>query len=102
MNIGEIILGEMTRTRFGQKIKRYFYGNVLTQYMLSHEVPEYPGYDDVVEDTKGGMDITSLLDSTAKLSLASRNEREENFNIHLYGSLNVMMGKVGVTDEERM
>lgn len=44
------------------------------------------------------MDITSLLDYTAKLSLTARNEQEENFN----RNLNLMMSRMGVTDEARM
>ncbi|XP_070032057.1 uncharacterized protein [Nicotiana tomentosiformis] len=51
---------------------------------------------------KGLMDITSLLDSTSKLSSAAQNEREDNFNNYLYGSLNLIMSRMGVTDEEQM
>lgn len=100
--MGEIMLGEMAHTRFGRKIKRFLFGNLLAQYMLSRKVPEYPGYDDMVEAPKGLMDITSLLDSTAKMSAVARTEREENFNKYLYSFLNLMMSRMGVTDEERM
>nr|XP_018632695.1 uncharacterized protein LOC108948265 [Nicotiana tomentosiformis] len=48
--------------------------------MLSREVPEYPGYDEVVEAPKAFLDITSLLECTSKLSQAARKERDENFN----------------------
>lgn len=69
--------------------------------MLSREVPEYPGYDEVVESPKGLMDITTLMDTASELSATSWNEREENFNRCIYGSLNLMMHRFGVTDEER-
>lgn len=49
VNVGEIMLGEMACTRFGRKIKRFFFANLLTQNILSREVPEYPGHDDVIE-----------------------------------------------------
>lgn len=101
VNVGEIILGEMVCTRFRRKIKRYFYGNLLTQYMLSREVPEYPGYNEVVEAPHGLMDIKALLDTTSKMSLVAQNEREENFNRYIYSSLNVIMRQLGVTDGER-
>nr|XP_033509279.1 uncharacterized protein LOC104086155 [Nicotiana tomentosiformis] len=80
INVGEIMLGEMARTRFGRHIRRFFFGNLLTQYMLFREVPEYLGYDKVVEAPKGLLDITSLLEPISKLTQAARNERDENFN----------------------
>lgn len=69
--------------------------------MLSREVIEYPEYDEMVEAPRGIMDITPLLDTIAKLSPAARNEREENFNRYTYGSLNLMMSRMGVADEEQ-
>nr|XP_033511882.1 uncharacterized protein LOC117276666 [Nicotiana tomentosiformis] len=80
INVGEIMLGEIARTRFGRHIRRFFFDNLLTQYMLSREVLEYLGYDEVVEAPKGLLDITSLLEPTSKLTQAARNERDENFN----------------------
>ncbi|XP_070050474.1 uncharacterized protein [Nicotiana tomentosiformis] len=76
INMGELMLGEMARTRFRGRIKRFFFRNLLTQYMLSHGVPEYPGYDEVVEAPKALLEITSLVESTSKLIQAARNERD--------------------------
>ncbi|XP_019224730.1 PREDICTED: uncharacterized protein LOC109206358 [Nicotiana attenuata] len=71
-------------------------------YMLSRGVPEYLGYDEVVESPKALLDITSLLESISKLSQAARNKRDENFNRYLYSSLNAIMSRLEVSDEERM
>nr|XP_016465626.1 PREDICTED: uncharacterized protein LOC107788460 [Nicotiana tabacum] len=101
INVGELMLGEMTRTRFGGRIKSFFFGNILTQYMLSRGVPEYPGYDEVVEAPTTLLNITSMLESTSKLTQAARNERDKNFNRYLYKSLNVIMSRLGVSDEKR-
>lgn len=59
--------------------------------MMSLEVHEYPGYDEVEKARKGLIDITSLLYTTTKLSTTARNEREGNFNKYIYGQLNFMM-----------
>lgn len=34
-NIGQLMLNEKARTKFGHKTKRFFFGNILTKYMLS-------------------------------------------------------------------
>lgn len=100
INFGEIMFGEMARTWFGRKIKSYFYGNLLTQYMLSREVLEYPRYDNVVKSSKGLIDITSLLDTTTKLNQTAWNECDEDFNKNIFGSLNLLMRRIGVTGEK--
>lgn len=82
--------------------KEVFFGYILTRYMLSLEVPEYPRYDEVEEAPKGLMYITVLLDTTTKLSTSASNEREENFNRYIYRSINLMMRQLVVTDDERM
>lgn len=90
-NIGEIMLRYMSHTRFGSKVKRYLFCNIPTQYMLSLEVPEHTGYDEVEKAHRGLMNIMTLLDTTTNLSTATRNEREDNFNRYIYRSLNLMM-----------
>lgn len=74
------MLGEMSHTFFGSKVKRIFFDNILTKYILSLDVPKYPGYDEVEDAPKGLLDIMELLNTTTKVSKATRNEREENFN----------------------
>lgn len=59
--------------------------------MLSLEVPDYPGYVEMEEAPKDLINITALLYTTTKMSTATRNEHEENFNRYIYGSLNLMM-----------
>lgn len=54
------------------------------------------------EASKGLMDITTLLDTNTKLSTVARNERKENFNRYIYGSLNLMMRRHGVDNDERI
>lgn len=101
VNVGEIMLGEMACTQFGWKIKRYFYGNILIQYMLFRDLPEYPGYDEVVEAPRGLMDIMTLLYTTSKLTPVARNGHEKNFSRYIFSSMNLMMSRIGVIDGER-
>lgn len=101
VNVWEIMLGEMARTRFGCKVKRFFFRKSLTQYMLSLDVLEYPEYYELEDALKGVLDITTILDIITKLSTASRVERDEKFSRYLCGSLNLIIRWLGVSDEEK-
>lgn len=53
----------------------FFFGNLLTKYMLSNKVPEYPDSDDINPTLMGLLDIIALSDTTKKLSNAAKAER---------------------------
>lgn len=70
--------------------------------MLSPKVPEYSDSDDIEAAPKGHLDITYVLDTTKKMSNAAKAEKDENFNHHIYGTLNMIMWRLGMTDDERL
>lgn len=51
---------------------------------------------------RGVLDITALLDTTTKFSIAARNKHEENSSRYICGTLNLMMRQLGVSKEEKM
>lgn len=75
VNICQLMLDEMSRTRFQRDSGRFFYGNLLTKYMLRREVPLYDGADEVVPVSIKLLDISALqLQHWPKLSTIVRQE----------------------------
>lgn len=93
---------EMTRTRFQNDCRRFFYGNLLTQRLPQGGVPVYEEADEIVLAPAEFLDILAIPPKNGpKLSIVSRQERDVNLQSHMYGMMSLLLQKVGVTESDK-